>query len=215
MLTSYGNQLIILASEGKIQWATFIPTPIQRLSAANSIMKNPDHSVAQQMSTIHETAEPAWCSYQGVTCNSEIGDPCFNRVIDFSFPESSLTGTLTDLISAFGCLKKFDINNNQIGGTLTSSFSALRYLEHFDIRQNQFTGTIAPYIGATTSLKYLAAGENLFESIPKEFSPYVSLEHLSLNMNSLIGTIPSSIGYLTSLIYLDLSENRLRGRELN
>lgn len=211
MLTVGVNQLINLASEGKIQWATFFPLPIPRLSAENLAVKGPDHSVGQQMSLL-ETEEPIWCSYQGVTCSIEEGTPCLHRVIDLSFPSSSLSGYLTDLMSAFACLKRLDISDNQIGSTIPSTFSSLASLQHFDIRRNIFSGTIPLPIGAYTSLKYLAAGENIFESIPGSFGPYLSLEHLSLNMNLFIGTIPRSIGELTSLTLLDLSDNRLRGR---
>ena len=82
------------------------------------------------------TGAPAWCSYYGVTCNSNSTSATYASVTSITLGRLSLAGTIPSSI-----------------GSLTS-------LTYLNLAANRLTGTIPSSVGLLTSLTSLNFGSN-------------------------------------------------------
>ena len=162
------------------------------------------------------TTQPAWCSFQGVTCGGGImGVSTYASVTEISIRSLSLIGSLPSSIGNFGSLTKFDVAANDIGGVIPSSISLLTSLVHLDMSSNILQRDVPSSIGDMSTLQILDLSSNFLSgTIPTSFgtnNKQMSLRVLNMHFNYFTGTIPNSIGELSKLEKIGLNFNILSG----
>ncbi|XAR50451.1 Non-specific serine/threonine protein kinase [Bertholletia excelsa] len=77
---------------------------------------------------------------------------------------------------------------------------------------HRLSGILSPFISNLTHLRSLELdNNNLYSTIPLEFSSLVHLRRLRLDGNNLYGQIPDSFSHLRNLILINLQDNNLTG----
>ncbi|MED6176900.1 hypothetical protein PIB30_092760 [Stylosanthes scabra] len=133
------------------------------------------------------------------------------RHLDLS--QNTLVGTIPPSLSLLTDLRHLDLSFNNLSGDIPAQLSHLRCLEYLDLVSNFLDGPFPNSLTNVTSLKYLRLAYNLFapSQLPSQLGQLANLKVLWLSSCNLIGPIPNSIGNLTCLENLDLSKNKLTG----
>ena len=71
------------------------------------------------------TGAPAWCSYYGVTCNSNSTSATYASVTQISLVSQGLVGTIPSSIGSLTLLQTLWIGNNRLSGSIPSSIGSL------------------------------------------------------------------------------------------
>ena len=100
---------------------------------------------------------PAWCSYYGVTCNSNSTSATYESVTSISLGSLSLTGTIPSSIGSLSALTSLYLQSNQLVGTIPSTFSKLITLSTLYLYSNYLTmGSATTVPKSTFSLMTLS-----------------------------------------------------------
>jgi hypothetical protein len=97
-----------------------------------------------------------WCSYQGVTCQTDPIAPNFARVYGIELISRGLSGSLPSEIGAFKFTKDFDLVYNQISGSIPSTIASMTSLRYVNLYDNRLAGTIPTGIFGLPTLSYLS-----------------------------------------------------------
>jgi len=90
-----------------------------------------------------------------------------NYMSDFRLAQTSLEGTLPEVLFNMQQIWRFDIEESKFSGTISSQFARLGNLQVLQMNNNNFTGEIPTELGSLTNLKALGLrGNNLTGSIP-------------------------------------------------
>ena len=157
-----------------------------------------------------------YCSYRGVTCDSNNQSSTYHQVVDIEFyfpngddglqPQGPLPNSIGDLTA----LQRLNLYKAGEGGTIPSSIGNLKALTYLHMQWNYFTGTIPSSIGYLTNLQTLWMQiSELTGTIPSSIGYLTALQELFLHYNQLTGTVPSSFSKLTNLKSLLLYDNYL------
>ena len=200
---------------GKTSWSSVSSTWSGRRSLVESDgLDSRGHVVTAEdsMHRILYTSLPPWCSYVGVTCDTNSGSATYASVTSIILVGQSLVGTIPGSISNLAALHDLELNNNQLVGTIPSGIGSFTNLYQLVLTSNSLSGTIPSSIGSLSSLQYFYLDNNmLVGTIPGSIGSLTKLFNVDLSTNSLTGTIPSSIGTLVSLIIFAVANNKLVG----
>ena len=136
------------------------------------------------------TGAPAWCSYYGVTCNSNSTSATYASVTQISLVSQGLVGTIPSSIGSLTSLTFIEFGSNSLYGAIPRSIGSMTSLVSLYFDTNSLGGTIPSSIGSLTLLQTLWIGNNrLSGSIPSRigslmgvmaaFSPSLTLWLLS------------------------------------
>jgi Leucine-rich repeat (LRR) protein len=155
-----------------------------------------------------------------------------------SMQSNSLTGALPSSITQLTHLLTLDLSMNSLSGSLPFTIDHMSALQQLVLYSNKLTGAIPSSITSLHNLQNLQIDNNLFTSIPNDWSALVSLQTLflshcliegnlptfslssatltriDLQFNKFTGNIPDSYQYIPSLQRLYLNDNQLSG-EIN
>ncbi|KAJ1428987.1 Serine-threonine/tyrosine-protein kinase, catalytic domain [Sesbania bispinosa] len=165
---------------------------------ASSITDDPTHSLSSwNDSSSH-------CSFHGVTCGPR------RHVISIDLSSLSLSGTLSDDLSALPFLSHLSLADNQFSGPIPSSFSSLSSLRFLNLSNNVFNGTFPSQLSRLFNLQVLDLyNNNMTGPLPLEVTRMPFLRHLHLGGNFFSGKIPPEYGGWLHLEYLAVSGNEL------
>ena len=86
------------------------------------------------------TGAPAWCSYYGVTCNSNSTSATYASVTQISLVSQGLVGTIPSSIESLTSLTFIEFGSNSLYGAIPSSIGSMTSLVslYFDSLRNLF-----------------------------------------------------------------------------
>ena len=94
------------------------------------------------------TGAPAWCSYYGVTCNSNSTSATYASVTQISLVSQGLVGTIPSSIGSLTSLTFIEFGSNSLYGAIPSSIGSLTLLQTLWIGNNRLSGSIPSRIGS-------------------------------------------------------------------
>ncbi|XP_041009043.1 receptor-like protein kinase 5 [Juglans microcarpa x Juglans regia] len=148
------------------------------------------------------TNSSSHCSWPEITCSN-------GSIIELSFRDYNINGTVSPLICNLKNLTTFDVYNNSFHST---EFPRALYncskLEILDLSQNYFYGAIPDDIHFMSRLRELSLGSNNFNgNISASIGRLTELRKLMLIYCPFTGSFPPEIGNLSNLEELGLAGN--------
>ena len=107
------------------------------------------------------TGAPAWCSYYGVTCNSNSTSATYASVTSITLGRLSLAGTIPSNIGSLTLLTSVYLDTNSLAGTIPSTFSKLTSLSLLYLFSNYLTMGSATTVPNTTFSSTTLSGTGL------------------------------------------------------
>ncbi|WCJ29604.1 Receptor-like protein EIX2 [Euphorbia peplus] len=155
----------------------------------------------------------------GVKLNQEMNEVlailsgCVSNVLQsLELNSCELSGHLTNNISYFKDLIRFDISQNSISGPIPVSLGEMNSLQYVDLRRNRLEGEVSHlHFANLTRLSYfIAFGNNISLRVSSNWiPPFHQLQYLLLRSWHIGPQFPKWLRVLKHLTYLDLSNTRI------
>eukprot|EP00980_Cylindrotheca_fusiformis_P006741 scaffold1400_cov137-Cylindrotheca_fusiformis.AAC.19 len=150
-------------------------------------------------------------NYMPGTLPTEIGN--FRNVRGFFLGDNWITGTIPTEVGLLTSATSLHLNNNNVGGTLPTEIGNLILLESISVAVNGLVGLVPSEIGLLSSLTSVQLGGNFFDGgLPIEVTGLGKISSLGISGNWLEGSIHTEFGKLTNLSTLQLQDNRFEGQ---
>ncbi|WCJ39058.1 Receptor-like protein EIX1 [Euphorbia peplus] len=156
-------------------------------------------------------------SLRYVKLNQEINDvlaimssgSCVSNVLQsLDLSHCKLSGHLTDDLSYFKNLIKFDISSNSISGPIPLSFGELNSLEYLSLSKNRLNGSLS-FENLTRLVVLDASGNSIALRVRSDCIPPLQLGYLCLGSWHIGPQFPKWLRLLKHLTYLDLSNSAI------
>ena len=201
----HNHFILVCGNDGLVTYFLIVP--------ASTIASDHTSYLGYGWSSVPSSASaylPAWCSFYGVTCDTNAGSATLYSVIYIQLKNLLLAGSLPSSIGSLTSLKYLNLFANKLTGTIPSSIGSLLSLTYTSLSYNSLIGTIPSSIGLISSVEeFFAHNNQLTGTIPSSVGLMSSLQVLSLYSNKLTGTIPSTFSQLSNLNDLELAANYL------
>ena len=136
---------------------------------------------------ISETNQkPLWCSFHGITCNSNSTDLNFGTIDTIVLDDLGLTGRFPTYITSFMQMTSFSMKNNNLMGSIPSSMGAMSSLTSLRLSDNQLIGTIPQSMMSLLSLAHLDLSNNFLSGVLPPLDREGHLKYVNVGKNYLI-----------------------------
>lgn len=165
------------------------PKPIDEttddVAQGNEMIDKSNVGGARRISDTNQ--KPLWCSFHGITCNSNSTDVNFGTIDTIVLDDLGLTGRFPTYITSFMKITSFSMKNNNLMGSIPSSIGAMSSLTSLRLSDNQLIGTIPQSMMSVLSLAHLDLSNNFLSGVVPPLNREGHLKYVNVGMNHLIG----------------------------